>query len=81
MKKTSLFTIFFLFSTGFFLTSGIAFAKGVSVYKISLPSVPKLVYSQSGDIQIANPETAQEFYDELKGKPRDYFINSDKSFE
>jgi len=42
---------------------------------------PRIVYSQSGDIQINNPEISQAFYDELKGKPRDYFINSSRDFE
>jgi dipeptidase E len=42
---------------------------------------PKLVYLQTGDVQITNPETSQTFYDELKGQPRDYFITSDKDFE
>jgi peptidase E len=42
---------------------------------------PRLIYSQLGNIQIANPEISQAFYDELKGTPRDYYIDSDKDFE
>lgn len=42
---------------------------------------PKLIYFKQGDINISNPEVSQAFYDELKGNPRDYFIDSDKDFE
>jgi len=42
---------------------------------------PKLIFLQTGDIKINNPEISQYFYDDLKGKPRVYFINSDKDFE
>ena len=42
--------------------------------------MPRLIYSQQGDIQINNPEFSQAFYDELKGQPRIYFINSEKDF-
>ncbi|MEK7562423.1 MAG: hypothetical protein AAB509_01965, partial [Patescibacteria group bacterium] len=45
-----------------------------------LAHMPRLIYLQKGDIQINNPEVSQAFYDELKGQPRDYFINSDKDF-
>ena len=41
---------------------------------------PRIIFSQTGDIQINNPEISQAFYDELKGSPRDYYINSDKDF-
>lgn len=41
----------------------------------------RLVYLQQGDVQIKNPEVSQTFYDNLTGKPRDYFINSSKDFE
>ncbi len=50
-------------------------ASGVSAH------MPRLIYSQKGDIQINNPEFSQAFYDELSGKPRDYFITSDKEFD
>jgi len=42
---------------------------------------PNIVYLQQGDVKISNPEISQAFYDDLKGKPRDYFIDSDKDFE
>jgi len=41
---------------------------------------PRIIFNQSGDIPISNPGISQAFYDELKGKPRDYYINSDKDF-
>ena len=40
-----------------------------------------IIYSQAGNIQVNNPGTAQSFYDNLKGKQRDYFIDSSKDFE
>src|SRR3989344_1822348 len=43
--------------------------------------MPRLIYSQKGDIQINSPEFSQAFYDELAGAPRDYFITSDKEFD
>ena len=46
-----------------------------------LADLPRVAYLQSGNIQITDPEIIQLFYDNLKGKPRDYFINSDKSFD
>ncbi len=70
MKKIALFLAVFLFLSGIFLAPN-----NVLAYQLNL------VYSQKGDIQINNPETAQTFYDNLNGKPRDYFINSDKDFE
>jgi len=42
---------------------------------------PEVVYLNPGDVEISNPEISQAFYDELKGSPRNYFINSDKDFE
>lgn len=42
--------------------------------------MPQLIYSQQGDAQINNPEYSQAFYDELKGQPRNYLINSDREF-
>ena len=42
---------------------------------------PRLVYLQPNLTQIQNPEISQAFYDELKGKPQDYFIDSSKNFE
>lgn len=65
MKRIFLvFVIFVLLGTAF----------GVSAH------MPRLVYSQKGDVQINNSEISQAFYDELQGKPRDYFINSNKDF-
>ena len=70
MKKVVIFLGFFLFFVGcFFITSS------VSAYQ------PKLTYLQTGDVQINNPEVSQSFYDNLKGKPRDYFIDSNKYFQ
>lgn len=66
MKRTKLYLFIFSF---------LFIAGNASAYQ------PKLTYLQSGDIQITNPETSQTFYDELKGKPRDYFITSNKDFE
>lgn len=42
---------------------------------------PRIIYYQKGDVDIKNPEISRAFYDELQGHPRDYFINSDKSFD
>lgn len=70
MKKPVFFLFIILFSTGYLLGPGNASAHQ-----------PRLVYLQSGDIQINKPEISQAFYDELKGKPRDYFINSDADFQ
>ena len=41
---------------------------------------PRLIYNQGGDIDIENPEISQVFYDELKGEPRNYFIESGLDF-
>jgi peptidase E len=35
---------------------------------------PNVIYLQKGDISITNPEISRAFYDELKGRPRDYYI-------
>jgi dipeptidase E len=65
MKKSLvLFLVFFLFG----------FAGVVSAHQ------PRVVYLQTGNVQIQNPEVSQAFYDELKGSPRDYFINSSQNF-
>ena len=47
---------------------------------------PRVVYLQTGSVQISNPNSqtgipSQAFYDNLKGKPRDYFIDSNQNFE
>lgn len=41
---------------------------------------PEIIFNKTGNITINNPEVSKAFYDELKGAPRDYFINSDKDF-
>jgi len=66
MKKITLSIFIFLFL-------GLAF--NVSAHQ------PRIIYTQTGDIKISNPEVSQAFYDELKQKPREYFIDSDKSFD
>ncbi len=66
MKKIILFFSIFIF---------FIFAGNISAHQ------PRIVYLQSGDVQIMNPETSQAFYDELKGSPKDYYIDSDKDFE
>jgi len=43
--------------------------------------LPRIVYTKENDVNITNPEIFQAFYDELKGSPRNYFIDSDKDFE
>ena len=53
----------------------LAFAGNASAHQ------PRIIYLQTGDIQISDPELSQAFYDELKGTPRDYFIDSSKDFE
>lgn len=40
-----------------------------------LAHMPELIWKQSGEIQIQNPENSQAFYDELNGQPRNYLIN------
>ena len=53
----------------FFLAAGLASAHQ-----------PELVYLQSGEVQIINPEVSRALYDELKGGPRYYLIDSAKDF-
>jgi len=65
MKKIFLFIIIFVL---------LGMASGVSAH------MPRLIYSQKGDIQISDPEFSQAFYDELAGVPRDFFLSSDKEF-
>ena len=78
MQKTNIYVLIFLFLAGCFLGTGSALAQGDPM---GIPGIPRLVYLQSGDVQISNPETAQAFYDELKGKSKDYFIDSKEDFE
>ena len=66
MKKLILYLFIFLFL-------GAAFS--ASAYQL------QIVYFQKGDVQIKNPETFQNFCDELKGNPRDYLINSATDFD
>lgn len=65
MKKLILFFVIF-----YLATAGVVFAHQ-----------PELIYLQKGDVQISNPEISKAFYDELKGNSKDYFIDSNKSFE
>ncbi len=70
MKKIILFLSIFIF---------LVFAGNVSAHQ------PRIVYLQPGyplgPVQINNPELSQAFYDNLKGSPRDYFIDSNRDFE
>ena len=66
MKK-----IFFIFTVLLFL----GFANAALAYQLNL------VFLSQGNVQVSNPEVAQKFYDELKGKPRDYIIDSKKDFD
>ncbi|MEK7061740.1 MAG: Type 1 glutamine amidotransferase-like domain-containing protein [Patescibacteria group bacterium] len=50
------------------------FTQEVSAY------LPRIIYNQSNDIQVKEPETFQIFYDELGGSPRNYLIRSDANF-
>ncbi len=52
-----------------------ALTGGVTFYQMSI------VYPQPGDIKINNPVTFQVFYDELKGKPRNYLVDSSDDFD
>jgi len=70
MKKIILYITAFLFLLGCFLGPDSALAHQ-----------PQLVYLQQGNVQISNPEISRAFYDELKGEPRYYFIDSGKDFE
>ncbi|MDO8486546.1 MAG: Type 1 glutamine amidotransferase-like domain-containing protein [Candidatus Staskawiczbacteria bacterium] len=62
--------LFLLFSICLFL----GFAQSASAH------LPRIIYNQSTDIQVKDPEISQSFYDELGGKPRNYLISSDKDF-
>jgi len=70
MKKIIPYIIIFLFLTGC-----LSSPSGASAHQ------PRIVYLQSGDVNINNPELSQAFYDNLKGSPRDYFIDSSIDFE
>lgn len=70
MKRISLIYIIFIFSGICLLAPGSVFAHQ-----------PVIIYNQSGEIQIYNPEISQAFYDELKGQPRNYIIDSSEDFE
>ena len=65
MKKIIFFIIFCLFLFG---------GQYASAHK------PRVIYFEQGDILINSPEISQAFYDELKGQPRNYFVESDKDF-
>jgi peptidase E len=62
--------IFFAFFVSFLLCAGNASAHQ-----------PVLVYLKPENVTIENPEISRAFYDILSGKPRDYFISSQKSFD
>lgn len=62
--------LFLIFLVCLFL----GFTQFVSAY------LPRIIYNQSNDIQVKNPETSQTFYDELGGNPRNYLISSDVDF-
>lgn len=74
MDKIKIFLIASLF---------ISLAGGVSAQEnlISALGSPELIYSKSGDITVDDPEMSRAFYDNLKGQPRIYLINSDVGFE
>jgi len=42
--------------------------------------LPRIIYNQSSDIQVKDPEISQAFYDQLGGNPRNYLINSAVDF-
>jgi len=62
----------FLLSTIVFLLS---FADLASAHQ------PRIIFNQSGEINVQNAELSQAFYDELNGSSRVYNIESDKDFE
>ena len=62
--------LFLIFLVCLFLS----FAKGVFAY------LPRIIYNQSADIEIKNPEISQVFYDQLGGSPRNYLISSEADF-
>ena len=70
MKSAIIYAFIFLFLAGCFLCPA-----SVSAHQ------PRLVFLQQGAVQINNPEISQAFYDNLRGAPRDYFIDSSKDFE
>lgn len=70
MKKISLLLVVSIFFSVCLFIPGTVFAHQ-----------PRIIYGQSGEIQVQDPELSQAFYDELKGQPRDYIINSDTDFE
>lgn len=41
---------------------------------------PNLIFLKQGYTQVTDPEISRAFYDELKGAPKDYFIDSEKDF-
>ncbi len=58
-----------------FLLLFLALAPFVSAHQ------PRIVYIQNDqDVKVLEPDLSQAFYDELKGSPRDYFINSESNF-
>lgn len=62
--------VFLIFSICLFL----GLAQSVSAH------LPRIIYNQSNDIQIKDPQVSQAFYDELGGNPRNYLINSNADF-
>ena len=42
--------------------------------------LPTIIYNQTGNISINNPETSQAFFDQLNDKPRDFLISSRTDF-
>jgi peptidase E len=42
--------------------------------------LPRIVYTQTGDVTIEGPENSQAFYDELTDAPKNYLISSEKDF-
>jgi len=78
MNKIIIYIFSIIISAGCFLSPTVAFAEG---NLMGAQGALRLVYLESGDVQITNPEIIQSFYDELKGSPRDYFIESSEDFE
>ena len=52
----------------------LSFAQSASAH------LPRIIYNQSNDIQVKDPEISQAFYDQLGGSPRNYLINSAVDF-
>lgn len=68
MSKIKIVLIFL--AIAFFFSAGIAQAHQ-----------PRIIFDKpAGEIKVENPELSQAFYDELKGEPRVYLINSAKGF-